>query len=263
MSLRPFFRTLGSTHEPRRHSAPDVLRHTREQPAERGRKSESGLGRPKSWRRASWAPFAIDESDSPTITGPIFVSFNPIQWAGERATQASLPQNAPPTAPIGLGVDPLNDNEDDEDDVDELLVDLLPSPSQLTSPVAPAQASYTGADIDYPLDYTISPPGLELPLADERVIESSPAAKVVSWNAPDILIEEDEDEDDGFMAIELDPFTLATIVEVPEMPDISIEEEQEFAARIQRDIMPTDFPPTPSAPRLPYITRFSFDPLYA
>lgn len=47
------------------------------------------------------------------------------------------------------------------------------------------------------------------------------------------------------------------------MPDIAMKQEREYASRVHRDVVQMDYPPTPAAPRLPYITRFSFDPLYA
>ena len=165
----------------------------------------------------------------------------------------------PRTAYIGLGLGlPILDGDEDE-----LLVDLLPSPSPSASPATQARVPYTRTSTDDSLEaYPVSPPGLTQPLPDEIEPVVETYIPNVYTESQDVLIIPPED-DPEFVTIEIVsvPPTPAAIADALDILDLAIEEEE--ILRIRRDMVHADFPPTPAAPRLPHITRFSFDPLYA
>ena len=171
----------------------------------------------------------------------------------------------PRTAYIGLGLGlPILDGDED----DELLVDLLPSPSPSASPAPASPATqarvpYTRTSTDDSLEaYPVSPPGLTQPLPDEIEPVVETYIPNVYTESQDVLIIPPED-DPEFVTIEIVsvPPTPAAIADALDILDLAMEEEE--ILRIRRDMVHVDFPPTPAAPRLPHITRFSFDPLYA
>ena len=179
-------------------------------------------------------------------------------------------EGQPRTAYIGLGLGlPVMDGDEDE-----MLVELLPSPSPPappapTFPATQARVPYTRTSTDESLEaYPVSPPGLTQPLprGNEPILEAY-VTDVVSFSdmgSPDVLIVAPED-DPEFMTIEVVSVapTPADIADALDMLDLAMEQEGEVTSRIRRDVGQAGFPPTPGAPRLPHITRFSFDPLYA
>lgn len=174
-------------------------------------------------------------------------------------------EGQPRTAYIGLGLGlPVMDGDEDE-----MLVELLPSPSPPASPATQARVPYTRTSTDESLEaYPVSPPGLTQPLphANEPIVEAD-VTDVVTFSdmgSPDALIVAPED-DPEFMTIEVVSLasTPADIADALDMLDLAMEQEEEVTSRIRRDMEQAGFPPTPGAPRLPHITRFSFDPLYA
>ncbi|KZT65449.1 hypothetical protein DAEQUDRAFT_523670 [Daedalea quercina L-15889] len=283
MSFNPLFRSVAGPQEPRRYSAPDVLaffRHARNQQGEdrivERRRASMMDSRPKSSRMSSTMPPPVEELDLPAarVGGPIFVDLG----LGQPSTASEPPQDhlerPSSRAHIGLGLSLPAD-----DDADDILVNLLPSPSHRTNVASSPRLPNPRATTDDSLEsYPVAPPGLTNPFSSARgrVVETyfseSSSTSNQRRNIPSIVVITPED-DLGVIAIDIVPPTPDATSDTLDMLAVQGDTEDEDEDDIIIEVTPPspvseqyvvrrDVPSTPRAPRLPHITRFLSDPLY-
>ncbi|KAH9842912.1 uncharacterized protein C8Q71DRAFT_903917 [Rhodofomes roseus] len=279
MSFHPFFRSVAEPQGPRRHSAPDIFSFLRRGRLEQGegdtnrREGKSKLAiRPPVLRRTSSTPTTVQALIVATpVNEPIIVDLSLGQSPSDPSPHLHhRTQDASHTrAGLGLGLPAY-------DDADDRLVELLPGPMHPYTGIAiparlPNPRTISAESVQ---SYTQGPPGLTESLLNEheRVVDVSDSGFFdQTMDLPNFVVVAPEDDFDIIAVDIIPPTPTPDALDALDMMEVLAEEGEDGIAievvpptpGLRRQEGQMHVPPTPGAPRLPHVTRFPFDPLYA